>query len=152
VNVVETPHVNWFLLDSMDGAGVVGGRFGDAQLQWLADALDAHADRPALVMAHHYLTPPEKNGLVDTEAFLKVLRPRKQVKGYFFGHSHRWSIGTIEGLHLVNLPTTAYVFDKKQPCAWVDAQVRANGIVLRLNALDRQHPLHGKVFDLAWLR
>ncbi len=152
VGVVESPQVNWFLLDSMDGPGAVAGRVGAAQLQWLARALDAQADKPALIMAHHYPEPPEKNGLADTEALLQVLRPRKQVKGYFFGHSHRWMLKTAEGLHFVNLPATAYVFDKKQPCAWIDAQVRPDGITLRLNALDRQHPLHGKTFDLAWLR
>jgi len=50
----------------------------------------------------------------------------------------------------VNLPTTAYVFDKAQPSGWVDAQVRADGITLRLSALDRQHPAHGRCVDLAW--
>jgi 3',5'-cyclic AMP phosphodiesterase CpdA len=154
VAVLESPHANWFLLDSMDQPGVVGGRLGEAQLQWLAKALDAHPNKPALVMAHHYPEPRGKpaknNGLIDSDAFFDVLLPRKQVKAYFYGHSHVWAASKLDDLHLVNLPTAAYVFDKSQLCGWVDAQVRPDGITLRLNALDRQHPAHGKSLDLAW--
>jgi 3',5'-cyclic-AMP phosphodiesterase len=160
VLLIESPHTNWFLLDSMDGPGAVAGRMGEAQLQWLAKALDAHADKPALILAHHYPETSEKpaagskptksHALLDTDAFFKVIVPRKQVKAYIFGHSHRWVTGAMQGLHMVNLPTTAYVFDKKQPSGWVDAQLRPDGITLRLNALDRQHPEHGKKLELAW--
>jgi 3',5'-cyclic AMP phosphodiesterase CpdA len=154
VTVVESSHATWFLLDSMDQPGSAGGRLGETQLRWLAKALDARPGKPALVMAHHN---PERHGwlaggggLIDTDALFDVLLPRKQVKAYFFGHSHRWALSRLERLHLVNLPTTAYVFDSKQPCGWVDAWLRQDGITLRLNALDRQHPAHGKSVDLAW--
>jgi Icc protein len=151
VALVESPCANWFLLDSMDGPGVVSGRLGEAQLRWLAQTLDAHGDKPALVMAHHYPGSVEKkNGLVDTDALFKVLLPRKQVKAYFFGHSHHSTTSVLDGLHLVNLPATSYVFGNMEPCAWVDAQVRRDGITLRLNALDRQHPSHGKCQNLVW--
>ena len=63
---------------------------------------------------------------------------------------HCWATSSLEGLHLADLPTTAYVFDMTQPCGWADAQVRPNGIALRLNALGRQHPAQGKSVDLAW--
>lgn len=162
VLLIESPHANWFLLDSMDGAGAVAGRMGEAQLQWLAKALDARPDKPALIVAHHYPEtnkpgaggpkPAKSSALLDTEAFFQVIAPRKQVKAYIFGHSHRWVTGTLQGLHMVNLPTTAYVFDKKQPSGWIDAQVRPDGIALRLNALDHEHPEHGKKLDLAWRR
>ena len=59
VALLESPHANWFLLDSMDGPGVVAGRLGEAQLRWLAEALDARPDKPAVVVAHHY---PESLG------------------------------------------------------------------------------------------
>jgi 3',5'-cyclic AMP phosphodiesterase CpdA len=150
VAVVESPHANWFLLDSMDGPKTVGGRLGEAQLRWLAAALDARRDRPAVVVAHHYPELLGKNGLVDSDALFQMLLPRKQVKAFVFGHSHRWSTTVHEGLHLVNLPTVAYVFDKKQPVGWVDAELRRDGMTLRLNALDRQHPAHGKPVELAW--
>lgn len=160
VMLVESPHANWFLLDSMDGAGAVAGRLGEAQLEWLAKALDARPDKPALILAHHYpeaekpaaasAKPTKSHALLDTKAFFQAIAPRKQVKAYIFGHSHRWSTGTFQGLHMVNLPTTAYVFDKQQPSGWVDAHVRPDGITLRLNVLDRQHPDHDKKFDLTW--
>lgn len=160
VLLVESPHANWFLLDSMDGAGAVAGRMGEAQLEWLAKALDARPDKPALIVAHHYPEtekpaagspkPTKSHALLDTEAFFHVIESRKQVKAYIFGHSHRWAIGTLKGLHMVNLPTTAYVFDKKQPSGWIDAQVRPDGIALRLNALDHEHPEHGKKLELTW--
>jgi hypothetical protein len=149
---VESPYANWFLLDSMDKPGVVAGRLGEAQLQWLAQSLDARPNKPALVMMHHYPSSAGKSGLADCDALFDVLLPRKQVKAYMFGHSHRWGTILHEDLHLINLPTTAYVFDKSQPYGWVDAQLRPDGLTLRLNALDRQHPAHGKLLDFAWRR
>jgi 3',5'-cyclic AMP phosphodiesterase CpdA len=148
--VVESPYADWFLLDSMDEPGVVAGRLGEAQLRWLARALDARPNKPALVMAHHYPASYGKSGLVDSEDLFKLLLPRKQVKAFLFGHSHRWGTDAVQGLLLVNLPTTAYVFDKTQPCGWVQVQLRPDGITLRLNSLDRQHPSHGKVLDFVW--
>lgn len=149
-----SPQANWFFLDSMDTPGTVGGRMGEAQLQWLAKALDAHSDKPALVVAHHYPQPHDKpannNSLLDTDAFFNVILPRKQVKTYFFGHSHGWFTSVSQDLHLVNLPTTAYVFNKKQPSGWIDAHMRPDGIALRLCALDRQHPAHDKSVNLVW--
>jgi hypothetical protein len=154
VALLESPHANWFLLDSMDRPGMIAGRLGEAQLLWLAKSLDAHPNKPALVVAHHYPEPRGKlskiSGLADTDALFKVLLPRRQVKAYFFGHSHRWETSMLEDLHLVNLPTTAYVFDKAQPSGWVDARVRREGIALPLNALDSQHPAHGKSVNLTW--
>lgn len=150
VVLFESPHANWFLLDSMDGPGAVEGRLGEAQLQWLARSLDARADKPALVMMHHYPESFGKSGLADTEPLFQVIAPRKQVKAYLFGHSHRWTTRVQDGIHLVNLPAVAYVFDKSQPQGWVDAELRAEGMTLRLNAIDRKHPAHGKPLNLAW--
>ena len=45
--VIELPHANIFLLDSGRK-----GILGEAQLDWLAQQLDKHTDRPALVFAH----------------------------------------------------------------------------------------------------
>lgn len=150
VAVLESPHANWFLLDSMDGPKAVAGRLDAVQLSWLAAALDARRDKPALIVAHHYPESLGKNGLLDTDALYNVVLPRKQVKAFFFGHSHRWLTAARDGLHLVNLPSTAYVFDKKLPTGWVDAQLRPDGITLQLNAVDHKHPAHGQSVELAW--
>jgi 3',5'-cyclic-AMP phosphodiesterase len=37
----ETPQANWFLLDSAILPGISAGKFGEAQLTWLAKSLDA---------------------------------------------------------------------------------------------------------------
>lgn len=151
VALLETPVANWLLLDSLEKTNYVPGRLGKEQLEWLARTLDAHPDKPALVMAHHYPDhKPKTTGLEDTQALLDVLLPRKQAKAFVFGHSHRWELSTQEGLHLVNLPTLVWVFDKAQPAGWVDARLRPDGIALTLNALDKSHPAHGQVVDLKW--
>jgi len=151
ITVLETPRANWFLLDSLHKTGFIPGRLGKAQLDWLAKTLDAHADKPALLMAHHY---PEKggqgNGLQDTDALFDLIVPRKQVKAYFFGHSHRWALAKHEGIHLVNLPATAYVFANTEPSGWVDTRLHAGGTTLTLTAIDKKHPTHGKTFELKW--
>ncbi len=98
VSVVESPQANWFLLDSLDKTNTNKGLLGEGQLAWLAKALDARPERPALVLAHHNPEPLLNiHGLTDTAALFKVLKPRKQVKAYFFGHTHRWSLSRAEG-------------------------------------------------------
>ena len=150
VSIVKSPRVNFFLLDSLIKTYHTPGRLGKHQLQWLAKALDANADKPAIVVSHHDPHHRETTGLLDTEALYKLILPRKQVKAYVFGHTHQWSIDKIEGLHLVNLPTLAWIFDKKQPKGWADAKFRRDGMLLTLNALNMKHPAHGQVNDLIW--
>ena len=59
--VVETPLANWFLMDSLYQTNVTPGLLGKEQLQWLAKALEARTDKPALLVAHHNL-----DGLIGT--------------------------------------------------------------------------------------
>ena len=113
---METPHANWFLLDSLDKTGHAMGLLGDTQLLWLAKALDARADKPALVLAHHN---PDRliniHGLTDTAKLFDVLVPRRHVKAYFYGHTHRWQVGRESKIHLVNIPATAWLFEPGEP-------------------------------------
>ena len=67
-----------------------------------------------------------------------------------FGHSHVWKVDQREGLHLVNLPPTAYVFAASSPNGWVDARVAADGMTLELRCLDPQHAQHGQRVELKW--
>jgi 3',5'-cyclic-AMP phosphodiesterase len=151
ISVLETRHANWFLLDSLDKTNVTPGALGEVQLAWLAKALDARPDKPALVLAHHNpnLTA-NSTGLAGTDAFFEVLTPRKQVKAYFFGHTHCWHLGRHDDLHLVNIPAVAWLFDKTQPRGFVTAQLRPDGATLVLHALDRTHAKHGQTIDLKW--
>ena len=78
------------LLDSLIETRTTPGLLGDAQRAWLADALDANPDKPALILIHHQpgsIGPNKKaSGLADAPQLFAILRPRRQVKAYFFGH------------------------------------------------------------------
>lgn len=151
VSVVETPHADWFLLDSLNPPDQTAGRMGEAELAWLARALDARPDRPALLVAHHNPDAERKNaGLFDTEAFFRTILPRKQVKAYFFGHQHCWSVRRDKELYLVNVPGNVWLFDKTQPRGFVAAQLQPGGATLELHALDGKHPKHGEKIALQW--
>jgi 3',5'-cyclic AMP phosphodiesterase CpdA len=156
---VPSEHLNWFLLDSLEEGTPVAGRLGEEQLDWLAGALDRHPDKPAAVMAHHHLRIPSGSGgvfkpwsaLRDSAELHEVMKARPQVKAYFFGHTHRWETGlTREGIHLVNLPSSAYVFESGQPGGWVEATPREEGIDLVLRSLDPRHRAHGERRRLRW--
>lgn len=152
VAIVRTPRANWFVLDSLDKTNSTPGLLGASQLEWLAQALDANADTPALVMVHHNpRSDPAKLTLIDEDALYAILRPRRQVKAYLFGHSHRWNLEKDRsGLHLINLPTTAYVFEPAQPIGWVLAQLEPQGLRLQLRCVDASRKDHGQTVELAY--
>jgi len=159
VSIVSAARANWFLLDSLEKVKATPGLLGKAQLAWLAKALDAHTDKPAIVVAHHDPQWPGKgasgrprriSGLKDTEALFDVLASRRHVKAYVYGHTHRWGHTERDGLHLINVPATAYVFGKSHPSAWVIAQLQPKGISLELRCLDAKHKAHGQKVELAW--
>ena len=153
VGIVSAERGNWFLLDSLEKTKATPGLLGKAQLEWLAKELDARPDRPAIVVAHHPrdLTAGLE-GLKDTDALFDVLRPRKQVGAYVFGHTHRWHVSAYRSIHLVNVPTTAWLFDAKEPRGWVDVRLHPDGMTLTLNALDKKHKKHGETVELTWRR
>jgi Icc protein len=152
VLVVETPRANLFLLDSLDRTNVTPGVLGAAQLAWLGKALDARKDKPAVVLVHHQPDRREQvSGLTDTPAFYETILPRKQVKAVVFGHTHRRSAtATAEGVHLINLPAVAYVFEAAEPSGWTDLKLKDNGATFTLHALDKAHPQEGNRYELTW--
>jgi 3',5'-cyclic AMP phosphodiesterase CpdA len=150
--MLSTPQVNWFVLDSLEQTLSTPGLLGREQLDWLARTLDANADKPALVMVHHNPGLTENvPGLKDSFALFEVIRPRKQVKAYLFGHTHVWDVAQDDsGLHLVNLPPIAYVFKEGNPSGWVHATIARDGMKLELRCLDTTHKAHGEVKELKW--
>ena len=152
VALLLTPKVNWFILDSLEQTRSTPGLLGREQLDWLAQALDAHPKTPALVLIHHNPGLEGGNmGLKDTLLLYEVIRPRKQVKAYIYGHTHNWNVEQdASGIHLINLPPVAYVFQPGKPSGWVQATVRAGGMRLELRCVDRTHTAHGQVVDLQW--
>ncbi len=156
VSLIESPHANLFLLDSLREVNVVTGELGQQQLRWLAAALDAHADKPAVIIAHHnpQFEPPAANrpwsGMLDTDDLFEVLTSRDHVKAVVFGHTHRWTVGEHQGIHLINLPPVAYVFADAMPNGWVSARMRPDGIDLELRTIDANHSRSGERVTLAW--
>jgi 3',5'-cyclic-AMP phosphodiesterase len=148
----KTDLVNWLILDSLDKTQSTPGVLGPDQLRWLADILDANPNKPAVILVHHNPGLDGGNmGLKDTPEFLEVIRPRKQVKAYIFGHTHHWSVERdSSGIHFVNLPPVAYVFREGEPSGWVLATLKENSLRLELRGLDPTHKAHGQVFDLVW--
>lgn len=153
ITVATGRFANWFMLDSLMETAKTPGVLGEAQLAWLGDALDQHPDKPAIVVVHH--NPAEEGhavpGLTDSPALFDVLRKRKHVKAYLFGHTHDWLIGHESNIHLVNLPPVAYVFAPGKPNGWVDAYVDAKGMRLELRTIDPKHPNSGQKVELAWV-
>jgi len=89
--------------------------------------------------------------LIDGEAFLALAERFPQAKAYIYGHSHDWMIKPGNGgIHQVNLPPTAYVFNPARPSGWVSTTVDAEGMTVELRALDPAHPEHGKPVHLRW--
>lgn len=154
--IVRLGTANWFMLDSLIKTRITPGLLGKTQLSWLARALDANSGKPAIIMVHHQpgtAPAPGKagSGLEDTAELMAILRPRPQVKAYFFGHTHHWHVRQDQsGIHLVNLPPTAYLFEEGLPNGWVHADVHDTGARLELRCLDRSHKDHGQVVNLAW--
>ena len=150
--MLATPQVNWFVLDSLEQTLSTPGLLGKPQLDWLAKSLDENADKPALVMLHHNPGLTENApGLKDTFALLEVIRPRKQVKAYLFGHTHSWNVTRDDsGIHFINLPPISYVFQEGKPSGWVRATISGDGMKLELRCVDTTHKQHGEVQDLKW--
>jgi len=159
VNVLKTERANFFLLDSLYNTErtVTEGDLGRKQIGWLTRALDNHVEKPAIVICHHNVNQPEaksdtaqKGGLRDGAELVDALLPRKHVKAFIFGHTHEWRHWELDGIHFINLPTTAYIFDPEEPRGWVDVRLEKRGMSLRLESLDKTHPKHKEKLVLRW--
>ena len=168
--VVETPLANWFLMDSLYKTNVTPGLLGKDQLQWLTKSLEARADKPALLIAHHNLERPagpqdgtSRNtllaagrmlerpaGLQDGAALLQTAVAHQQANAYFYGHTHQWKVQCEKEIHLVNVPATAWLFDAKEPRGWLDITLQKGGAAIVMNALDKRHARHGERHELKW--
>jgi hypothetical protein len=156
VAIIRAKRGNWFMLDSLDKTLITPGVLGEEQLAWLTRSLDENQDKPAIVMVHHNpdktLGLAQNNGaLRDTPKFFEIIRPRKQVKAYIFGHTHFWNVEQdSSGIHLINLPPVAYVFREGEPNGWVHATLQTEGMKLELRCLDKAHKSHGQIVQLDW--
>ena len=155
VSVVRGRYANFFLLDSLDEGSFIAGRIGREQLNWLASALAANRDKPALVFGHHPVNrDPDVlagvTGLADGPALWRVLDAHPHVKAYFYGHTHVWNVSRVGHVHLVNLPATGYVFDGAQPSGWVEMWLGREGAKLDLHKLDGHGKDAGRSAVIEW--
>jgi len=149
--VFSSPRANWFLLDSLDMTAVTPGDIGKAQLDWLSRELEARPGKPALVVCHHPIDPTGLMGLRDSVALMDLLMQHQHVKAFIFGHTHNWNIEEHPtGVHLINLPQTAYPFQAGRPSGWVRATLAADGAEFELRCLDKHHPEHAQKIGLKW--
>ncbi|MCA9053685.1 MAG: metallophosphoesterase [Planctomycetaceae bacterium] len=156
ISVVETPRANFFLLDSLEQTMVTPGTLGESQLAWLTRALDAHSDRPAIIMAHHNprlggdpLHFP--GGLTDSAELWDVLAARAWVKAYLHGHIHDRSYAEHRGIHILNTPATSYVANPEtSTTGWTTARLADGGMTLTTHTTDPNHPWNGESRTLTW--
>jgi 3',5'-cyclic AMP phosphodiesterase CpdA len=130
VSAVDGQGLRFVLLDSLEEVCATSGRLGPAQLDWLAKDLDAHDMIPTIVVVHHNpkSVPWSKvPGLEDSGSLMEVLSSRHHVKAVVFGHTHVFRVRNQDGLHLINLPATAYSFDSHQPLGYCRFRPDANG-------------------------
>ena len=115
VSIVEMPHVDIVLLDSLierpdlkpRQSTTVSGEINQAQIDWLREFLKGHT-RPVILGAHHPLG--------EMKNLEGVIAESPSVVGYIHGHNHLWDksvriIRPRKGLHMVPtlcLPATFY--------------------------------------------
>jgi predicted phosphodiesterase len=150
--VFSSDRANWFQLDSLDVTATAPGELGVPQVEWLARELAARPDKPAIIVVHHNLeSPSEAHGLKDTAALETIFSEHPQVKACIYGHTHNWHVAQhATGVHLINLPPTAYVFKEGRPSGWVWATLTRDGAEFELRSLDQKHPEHGQIRKLTW--
>ena len=131
---IDLAGVTIALLDtSIDGAA--NGRVTDGQLEWL-DELAAASTQPVLVMGHHHCwnpgsisRSPSYFGISpdDSERLIAVVERRREILGYFAGHTHRnrrqhfGSTGDVPWVEVASV--------KDFPGCWAEYRVYEGGIV-----------------------
>jgi 3',5'-cyclic-AMP phosphodiesterase len=156
VGVVKLAGANLFLLDSLKATMVTQGLIGESQTIWLTKLLDEHADKPALLFAHHNprlggdpLHFP--GGLEDSEALWQELVKRPQVKAYVHGHIHHRDFNSHQDIHILNTPATSYVADKKtSTTGWTMAKLSFTGGSFTTHTHLTDHEWNGNKVDLKW--
>jgi 3',5'-cyclic AMP phosphodiesterase CpdA len=150
VTTIDAGPVSLVFLDSLLATNVTPGQLGKAQRAWLTNYLDANAGKNLVVFVHHQPDPNDDGALVDAEALLAILRPRRAVKALIFGHTHEYRCDKQDGLHLVNLPAVGYNFSDPYPVGWVDGTFSARSLTMKLHAIAGERRDDGKVTELTW--
>lgn len=149
VTVVNSGPVRLIFLDSLQITNYVAGRLGQAQRNWLQKYLTESDKKPTILLLHHTFGGGDDD-LQDDLRFFKIIQPHRHVKAVFYGHSHCYRFSKQDDLDLINLPSTAYVFNNKFPVGWVDAEFTDVGASLKLRAIAGNKADEGKVTKIKW--
>ncbi len=149
VVTVDAGPVRFILLDSLLATNNTPGLLGKAQRAWLQRYLQDSDDKPVLLFFHHTLGDSDGD-LFDVLWLFDLIKPIRKVKGIIYGHSHEYRSSELEGIHLINLPSTAYNFNDKEPLGWVEAKLTAEGGEFTLHAVAGNTQLDGRVEGFTW--
>jgi 3',5'-cyclic AMP phosphodiesterase CpdA len=147
--VIEHPAVRIIQLDSLLYVDKVAGLLGREQRNWLTGYLPEADARPTVLFVHHTLADGDGD-LLDVNQLFEIIRPHRQVKAIFYGHSHVWELGERQGVKLINLPAVGYNFRDQDPVGWVDARFNSDGVDLTLNAIAGNTAENGKTTQVNW--
>ncbi len=156
VGIVQLKHASLFLLDSLKQTMIAPGELGDRQRAWLAQSLDAHRDKPALIIAHHNprLGGDPKHfpgGLEDSEALWQMLAARSQVKAYIHGHIHHRDFFEHMGIHILNTPAVGYVANKDtSTTGWTTMRLSRSGAMVTTHTHLTEHEWNNATVELKW--
>ncbi|MDA0195984.1 MAG: metallophosphoesterase [Bacteroidetes bacterium] len=149
VLVIEQQGLRFVLLDSLLYINRTAGLLGKTQRSWLQSYLSKVDDKPTFLFVHHTLSD-EDGALLDTDKFFSIIKPMKQVKAVFYGHSHRYQYDQLDGIHLINQPAVGYNFADDQPVGWLTGKFSDKGADLTLNAFDGNTQNNGKTTSISW--
>jgi len=112
----------WFA-EAADGEG----RLGAAELQRLAEALEANRDRHVLVCLHHQPIAMEGAGLDalglgDADQFRAVIARHPQVRAVVWGHAHQSLDVFRDGTRWLCAPSTCMQFRPRDPGFVIDGR------------------------------
>lgn len=99
--------------------GVVSGRIGEEQLQWLAAELTTHVAQPTILFVHHPPVPVhsvwlDRIGLLDADALLEVVRSFSQIRSICAGHVHQEFTEILDGVKILTTPSTGVQFRPRE--------------------------------------
>ena len=149
VLVLEWPLMRIILLDSLLYPTKTAGLLGKPQRQWLGQYLEISDARPTVIFVHHTLGDGDGD-LLDVDRLFEIIRPHRKVKAIFYGHSHEYSMGRHQGVHLINLPAVGYNFTDKEPVGWIEAQFTPQGADLKLHAIAGNRAQNGSRALISW--
>ena len=146
VIVAETGPVRMIVLDTLLYVNAISGKLGEPQRTWLEIGLQTCDDKPTILFLHH----PLNGELLDTRRLFEIIKPQRKIKAVIYGHLHKYEHSQVAGIHLINLPATAYPIIGNPPVGWVEARLTPRGGEFTLHAIAGNRKSDGRTQTLLW--